>query len=309
MGRRPADPARREAIAALRAAGKGIAFVTNDGRHAHDDHVRKLWRLGFQASREEVVTVGGAIQHVLAERQRCRTAYVIGSAAMHATSPAPACASSTGTTSRRADVVVVAAHDDFDYAELRGAVQAVLAGADLLCGGRDATFPMPDGPWPGTGAIVAAVEAATGAARNVGKPEPQLFLTALDRLGPGRGARRSATASTPTRPAARAAGLDCAIVLTGADAGTRPRLAGRHARRPHARRPVLDADLEMSAAREPPRASADRQPHAGGGRGGRAARVEERLRALGVAFHTSSARATSSTRASSRARPPLARWR
>jgi ribonucleotide monophosphatase NagD (HAD superfamily) len=116
----------------------------------------------------------------------------------------------------RADVVVVAAHDDFGYGELRGAIQAVLRGAALVCAGRDKTFPMPDGPWPGAGPIVAAIESATGAAaESVGKPEPQLFLTALDRLGPGRaivvGDRLDADGD-----GARAAGLDCAIVLTGA---------------------------------------------------------------------------------------------
>jgi ribonucleotide monophosphatase NagD (HAD superfamily) len=86
-----------------------------------------------------------------------------------------------------ADVVVIAGHDRFDYDELRFAVQAILGGAQALCTSRDATFPMPDGPWPGTGAIVAAVEAATGVeAVTVGKPSPDIFRTALDRLGPGR---------------------------------------------------------------------------------------------------------------------------
>src|SRR4051794_13103918 len=75
---------------------------------------------------------------------------------------------------------------------------------------------MPDGPWPAAGPIVAAIESGTGAAAiSVGKPEPQLFLTALDRLGPGRavvvGDRLDADAA-----GARAAGIDCAIVLTGA---------------------------------------------------------------------------------------------
>jgi ribonucleotide monophosphatase NagD (HAD superfamily) len=116
----------------------------------------------------------------------------------------------------RADVVVVSGHDGFDFSELRGAVQAALRGAEVLCTGRDATFPMPDGPWPGTGAVVAAVEAAAGIeVRSVGKPEPQLFLTALDRLGNGHalvvGDRIDADVA-----GARAAGLDGAIVLTGA---------------------------------------------------------------------------------------------
>jgi glycerol 3-phosphatase-2 len=209
-------PRAPDAIHALREAKKGIAFVTNDGRHADDEYVRKLWRLGFQASREEVVTVGGALQYVLAESEH-RTAYVVGSPAVHRHVADAGLRILNGSDlAARADVVVVAAHDHFDYAELRGAIQAVLRGARLVCGGRDATFPMPDGPWPGAGPIVAAIEYATGVqAASVGKPEPQLFLTALDRLGPGRalvvGDRLDADAG-----GARAAGLDCAIVLTGA---------------------------------------------------------------------------------------------
>src|SRR3954451_7442397 len=218
-------PRAPEAVAALRDAGKGIAFVTNDRRHSEDDFVRKLWRLGFRASREEVVTVGGALQHALADSEY-RTAYVVGSPTVHRHVADAGLRILNGSDlAPRADVVVVAVHDDFDYGELRGAIQAVVRGAALVCAGRDATFPMPDGPWPGAGPIVAAVEYATGVrAASVGKPEPQLFLTALDRLGPGRavvvGDRLDADAA-----GARAAGLDCAIVLTGATSADEARAA------------------------------------------------------------------------------------
>ena len=209
-------PGATDAVAALRAAGKGVAFITNDGRHGEDEFVRKLWRLGFRASREEVVTVGGAVQFVLAESGHA-TAFVIGSPAMHRHVADAGLRILNGSDlAARADVVVVAGHEGFDYAELRGALQAVLRGAELVCAARDPTFPGPDGPWPGTGAVVAAVETATGArARNVGKPAPQLFRTAVDRLGPGRalvvGDRLDSDGA-----GARAAGLDAAIVLTGA---------------------------------------------------------------------------------------------
>ncbi len=86
-----------------------------------------------------------------------------------------------------ADIVIVAGHDDFNFTELQDATQAVLAGAELIAAGRDRTFPAQDGLWPGTGAIVAALEYATErSARLVGKPEPQIFRTALDRLDAGR---------------------------------------------------------------------------------------------------------------------------
>ncbi|MDX6699677.1 MAG: glycerol-phosphatase [Solirubrobacteraceae bacterium] len=209
-----------EAVAALREEGRGLAFVTNDARHAGEEFVRKLWRLGFQASLEEVVTVGGALQHWLAgRRDRAATAFVIGSAAIwrHVEDAGLRIVNDTDL-STRADLVVTAGHDDFDYAELRDAVQALARGAGFVTAGRDPSFPMPDGPWPGTGAIAAAVETASGAtAINVGKPEAALFEAALDRMGavPERtlvvGDRLDADLA-----GADAAGLDAAIVLTGA---------------------------------------------------------------------------------------------
>lgn len=210
-------PGAVEAVAELRTAGKGVAYLTNDARHSGEDFVRKLWSLGFQASLEEVVTVGGALQHLLAGDGRWRSAFVVGSPAIHRHVADAGLRIVNGTSfAPRADVVVVAGHDRFDYDELKGATQAVLRGAALVGAGRDATFPMPDGPWPATGAILAAVEAATGAtAECVGKPERHLFATALDRLGPGRALVVGDRLDTDVR-GARAAGLDAALVLTGA---------------------------------------------------------------------------------------------
>ena len=206
-----------EAVTALRAAGKSVAFVTNDSQLATEEYVRKLWRLGFQASLEEVVTVGGALQYLLAERFNGGSAVVIGSPALHRHVEAAGLRIVNGTAfASRADVVVVAFHPEFHYAELREATQAALRGAYLIGSNRDATFPAADGLWPGSGAIIAAVETASGrTVHAVGKPEPTLVQTALDRLGPGRalmiGDRVDADLA-----AAHAAGIDGAVVLTGA---------------------------------------------------------------------------------------------
>jgi glycerol 3-phosphatase-2 len=212
-----ATPGAVDAVSALRAAGKGLAFVTNDTQLATEEYVRKLWRLGFQASLEEVVTCGGALQFVLAERFAGRSAVVIGSDALHRHVEAAGMRIVNGTAfASRADVVVVAFHPRFDYEELREATQAALRGAFLIGSNRDPTIPKPDGLWPGSGAIIAALE--TASARDVltvGKPQPTLVQTALDRLGPGRalmvGDRVDADLG-----AAHAAGIDGAIVLTGA---------------------------------------------------------------------------------------------
>jgi glycerol-1-phosphatase len=205
-----------EAISELRAAHKSLAFVTNDARRSPEDYVRKLWSLGVQASLEEVVTVGGAIQHVLAERGSGAGVYVIGSSAIfrHVSDSGQRILNGTDLASA-AEVVVIADHDELLFSDLRPAIQAVLGGAQMIAAGRDRTYPTADGLSPGTGALVAALEYATEhIATIVGKPDPQIFLTALDRLGPGRTLVVGDRLDSDLTGAA-AAGLDAAIVLTG----------------------------------------------------------------------------------------------
>jgi HAD superfamily hydrolase (TIGR01450 family) len=209
-------PGAAQAISELRSAGKNVAFVTNDARRSPEEYVRKLWSLGVQASLEEVVSAGGAVQYVLAERPKGTGAYVIGSPAIfrHVAEAGHRILNGTPRESE-ADVVVVAGHDDLRFADLAPAIQAVLRGAEMIASCRDRTFPTDDGLWPGTGAIVAALEYATQrTAIAVGKPAPQIFLTALDRLDGGRTLVVGDRLESDLAGAA-AAGLDGAIVLTG----------------------------------------------------------------------------------------------
>ncbi|MBV8942360.1 MAG: HAD-IIA family hydrolase [Solirubrobacterales bacterium] len=209
-------PGAPEAIAQLRAAGKSLAFLTNDPRRSPEEYVQKLWKVGVRASLQEVVTVGAAIQHVLAQLKPHTETYVIGSPAIfrHASEAGMRIVNGTPRAGH-AELVVVAGHDDLHFAELRAATQAVLRGAAMIAAGRDRTFPREDGLWPGTGAIVAALEYATGKeARIVGKPRPHMFHTALDRLGPGCALVVGDRLDSDLAGAA-AARLDGAIVLSG----------------------------------------------------------------------------------------------
>jgi HAD superfamily hydrolase (TIGR01450 family) len=205
-----------DAVAALREAGKAVAFLTNDVRHAPEEFVRKLWRLGFQAALSEVVTVGATVQFLLGDRNG-GAAYVVGSQALvdHVAEAGLRIVNRTEFATR-ADVVVVGAHEQLTYDEIRIAAQAVRRGAELIGATRDATFPMPDGPWPASGAVLAAIETAAGrtADRIAGKPEPPMYEAARDRLGAGRclgvGDRLEIDVL-----GARRAGMDSALVLTG----------------------------------------------------------------------------------------------
>jgi glycerol 3-phosphatase-2 len=226
------------AIEALRGAGKGVAFVTNNPRLSGEDYVRKLWRLGVKASLADIVTVGGATQHLLNETRSGRTAFVIGTPAMkqHVEDAGLRVMNGTDLASR-AEVVLVAGTDQLTYDDLRVATLAVRRGADFLATSRDPTYPMPEGFWPGTGAILAAVETASEQkAELIGKPEPQLILTAIERLGEDARTLVIGDRMDADGAAAANAKVDFALVLTGgADAA-----AARASKNPPA--PVAVAD-------------------------------------------------------------------
>jgi glycerol-1-phosphatase len=229
-------PRAREAVEALREDGKRFAFITNNPRRSTEEYVQKLWGVGIRASAADVVTVGGAMQHLLAETRTGRTAFVIGSEALKRHVADAGLKLLNGTDlATRAEVVVVGATDDLLFDDLRCAAMSARRNGDLLGTSRDPTYPMPDGYWPGTGAILAAVEVASGrTASIVGKPEPQLILTALDRLGDGRTLMVGDRLDTDVAAAAKAR-IDAALVLTGGT--TREEAAA--ARKP---KPVAVAD-------------------------------------------------------------------
>jgi N-acetylglutamate synthase-like GNAT family acetyltransferase/FMN phosphatase YigB (HAD superfamily) len=84
----------------------------------------------------------------------------------------------------RADLVVVGWDRSVDYAKLRTASLLVERGARLIATNADASYPAPDGLWPGAGAILAAVTTATGAhPLVVGKPARPLFEAAAEATG------------------------------------------------------------------------------------------------------------------------------
>lgn len=218
-----------EAVSALRAQGKRLVYLTNDPRESVEFYVRKLWRLGFQASLEEVVTVGSAVQWALAEEHPAGgTALVVGTRALieHVSAAGLRVVNNTDIAPR-ADVVVVSGHNELTFHELRAATQAVVRGARLVGVGRDASFPMPDGPWPGSGAILAAVETASGRPADlvVGKPEPAMFEAALERLGEGRALMIGDRLDSDIEGAQRA-GIDAVLVLTGATSRELAEVAG-----------------------------------------------------------------------------------
>ena len=212
-----AVPGAPEAVDRWRASGKPLVFLTNDPRSAPEDVVQRLWGHGVRGSAHEVVTSGVVMQGYLAERFAGGVAVVVGGPAMvrHVRAAGLRVVSRESHVAD-ADVVVLAGHPDLSYRELTWAVRAAHAGAPVIATGRDRLVPSENGVVPGTGAVVAYVEYASGAeAVAVGKPGPDAWRIARERLAVDGPVLAVGDRLDSDVGGAVAAGLDAALVLSG----------------------------------------------------------------------------------------------
>ena len=210
-------PGATEAVARLRGAGARLAFVTNNPLRMPADWARKLRRLGFDAADEDVISSTDAlIAYLQAHHAGARLLPI-------AEPPVIRLLASAGfriaTEPEQTDVVVVSFDRGFHDDKLRRGFLAVNAGASIVATNPDPYCPTPDGGLPDCGAILAALEAATGqrAEAVVGKPSALMAATVLERLGtaPGDTLVVGDRLETDIRMA-RSAGLASALVLSGA---------------------------------------------------------------------------------------------
>ena len=218
-------PGAAEAIAALRAAGRRVAFLSNKPIQTREDYARKLTRLGIPTSAEEVINSSLVLARHLKELDAGAPVFVIGEPPLERELAAH------GFEVRRdADVrwVVIAFDRTFDYGKLNVALQAVKRGARLIATNPDRTCPTEDGEIPDCAGMTAAVEAVTGRRVEaiVGKPSPIILRVALATLGvaPGDAVMVGDRIETDIEMGVRA-GLATVLVLTGITRAGDPRIA------------------------------------------------------------------------------------
>jgi HAD superfamily hydrolase (TIGR01450 family) len=175
-------PGSVEAVARIRASGRRVVFVTNNSSARLADQEQALAAIGIPAV-GDVFTSAGAAAALLHPDERVLVCGGPGVAeAAVGVGALPIAGDDAAGTS--VDVVVVGFHRDFDYERLRIAATAVRGGARLIGTNDDATFPTPDGPIPGGGAILAAVQTAAGVVPVIaGKPHRPMASAVLDLLG------------------------------------------------------------------------------------------------------------------------------
>jgi len=215
---REAVPGAVEALRALREAGKEVVFVTNNPARRPGAYAERLREAGVPVAGERVVTAGTATARLAAERLGAGAGvFAIGAPGFREAVEEAGLMPLPGEAAGEAVAVLVSGHREFDYGELLAATRALRGGAALFATSRDPTLPMPGGAWPGTGAILAAVETASGARAEIGgKPEPRLFEQARALIPAAERVAMVGDRLSSDVEGGRRAGLATVLVLSGA---------------------------------------------------------------------------------------------
>jgi 4-nitrophenyl phosphatase len=157
-------------------------MATNNSTKSPQEFAEKLQRMGIELGTEHILTSSVATRGMVEERYPKGTGVcVVGMKALHDAMFADGYFVPAG---KDAAVVVSGGHFELTYADLKAACLAIRAGADWFATNGDTTFPTEEGIIPGSGAIIAALTAATN--QNpvvVGKPSTGMIDEALQSLG------------------------------------------------------------------------------------------------------------------------------
>ena len=170
-------------IAALRAEGRRVAFLSNKPLYTRADYADKLTRLGVPTAVDDVVNSSLVLARHLRTLDPGAPVFVIGEP------PLIGELQNHGFEVRSDEHVrwvVIAFDRTFDYAKLNTALQAVRRhDARLIATNPDRTCPTENGEIPDCAGMIAAVEAVTSKQVDVivGKPSPIILKVALDTLG------------------------------------------------------------------------------------------------------------------------------
>jgi 4-nitrophenyl phosphatase len=170
-----------------------IPFIlaTNNARQTQDQYVTKLANMGVTVEPKEILTSAMATALYLAEHNNPAQTRVFVIGESGATLPLL----ERGFTltnfyevnngeKKGADIVVCGLDKTLTWNKLATATSYIRAGAQFIGTNGDVTLPTEHGFAPGNGAILAALQAATGVAPTIiGKPEPIMYQQAIAQLG------------------------------------------------------------------------------------------------------------------------------
>ncbi|WP_144793403.1 HAD-IIA family hydrolase [Microbacterium paludicola] len=208
-----AIPGASELLAGWEDAGIPYLVLTNNSIFTARDLSARLRASGLRVPEQRIWTSALATADFLKQQVPGGSAFVIGEAgiltALHD--------AGFVMTETNPDFVVVGETRTYSFEAITRAIRLISAGARFIITNPDATGPSMEGPLPATGAVAALITKATGRQPYVvGKPNPMMFRSALNKIG----AHSKKTGMIGDRMdtdivAGIEAGLHTVLVLTG----------------------------------------------------------------------------------------------
>lgn len=206
-------PGAADLIQQWRAAGTPFLVLTNNSIFTPRDLSARLRQSGLDVPEDSIWTSALATAAFCKSQMPGGSAFVIGEAglttALHE--------AGFIMTETHPDYVVVGETRNYSFEAITKAIRLIGAGARFIVTNPDATGPSAEGPLPATGSIAALISKATNKEPYVvGKPNPMMFRSAMNRIG----AHSENTAMIGDRMdtdiiAGIEAGLHTILVLTG----------------------------------------------------------------------------------------------
>jgi NagD protein len=206
-------PGASELIQQWQDEGTPYLVLTNNSIFTPRDLAARLRASGLHVPEERIWTSALATADFCRSQMPGGSAFVIGEAGM------TTALHEAGfiMTETNPDYVVVGETRNYSFDSITKAVRLILGGARFIVTNPDATGPSADGVLPATGAIAAMISKATNKDPYVvGKPNPMMFRSAMNRIG----AHSENTAMIGDRMdtdimAGIEAGLHTILVMTG----------------------------------------------------------------------------------------------
>lgn len=150
-----------EVLQKLEDRGDKVVYLTNKSIETVDSYVQKLRRLGIQADKENIVNSNLLVAKYLKSKlKKGEKVMIIGEEPLY--EEVASYDIEISSNPKEVKYVVIGWDRKFSYEKLNHAFQAWLNGAQIVATNPDRTCPVKDGQIPDCGAMIGALEGATG---------------------------------------------------------------------------------------------------------------------------------------------------
>jgi 4-nitrophenyl phosphatase len=198
----------------IRSMGLRVVLATNNSTLTVEQYQAKLAHWGVQLEPEQIITSSlAAARHLHDQFPEGGPVYIVGESGLH-----NALREKGFWEADNHAIAVVAGLDrQLTYEKIAQASRFILQGAVFIATNTDHALPTPQGLIPGAGAVLAAIQTASGTApRVIGKPASEMYRVAMKQLGIHPGDTLAVGDRLETDiVGAQAIGCQTALVLSG----------------------------------------------------------------------------------------------